>query len=294
MNADGSGRAAVTSSSSGDGQPAWSPDGTKIVFLRGNSCERNDVYVINSDGSGATKLVEGGCGGALNPVWSPDGAKIAFAKLDVDPATGKGLYNIYVMNADGSGQTRLTDASGLFVGNQEPAWAPDGAKIAFQRDNDVYTINVDGSGQTALTSDHHGLELDWAPIPNAGPTADLAVALSGPTTAKSGRSYFYRIRVTNLGPATATNVVLRDTFPARLAILFVLDLGLKNACRTSGQTVTCNLGTLASGAAASVFVRVRVNPGPAQTIGDTANVSGAEFDPNLANNSATVQTAVVP
>jgi len=60
-----------------------------------------------------------GCGGGntynSEPTWSPDGSKIAFVRKD----------GIYVMNADGSGQRRLTDAGG------GPAWSPDGSKIAF-------------------------------------------------------------------------------------------------------------------------------------------------------------------
>ena len=56
------------------------------------------------------------------PTWSPDGSKIAFH------STRDGNNEIYVMNADGSGQTRLTNnpAAGLL-----PAWSPDGIKIAF-------------------------------------------------------------------------------------------------------------------------------------------------------------------
>ncbi len=78
-----------------------------------------------------------------------------------------GNSEIYVMNADGSGQTNLTNnpASDTF-----PAWSPDGSRIAFTSDRDgnqeIYVMNADGSGQTPLTNNP---ETDnspvWSPAP---------------------------------------------------------------------------------------------------------------------------------
>src|SRR3972149_3275713 len=73
--------------------------------------------------------------------------KIAFVSIR------DGNYEIYAMNADGSGQTRLTNNAATEYG---PAWSPDGTKIAFWSDRDgnweVYAMNADGSGQTRLTN----------------------------------------------------------------------------------------------------------------------------------------------
>ena len=73
--------------------------------------------------------------------------RIAFASFR------DGNYEIYVMNADGSGPTRLTTTP---LTDWYPAWSPDGTRIAFQRDQaalDLWVMNADGTGQTNLTND---------------------------------------------------------------------------------------------------------------------------------------------
>jgi len=77
----------------------------------------------------------------------------------------KGIRKVYVMDADGSGQTRLTDNDG---GWGWPTWSPDGAKIAFMTDRDgnweIYVMNADRSGQTNITN-HPASDRDpsWGP-----------------------------------------------------------------------------------------------------------------------------------
>src|SRR5262245_6673677 len=83
-----------------------------------------------------------------DPAWSPNGAKIAFMS-DRDG----GDIEIYVMNADGSNQTRLPNAPGRHA---HPSWSPDGKQIYFQSPRDgrqpqVYVMNADGSNQRRLT-----------------------------------------------------------------------------------------------------------------------------------------------
>jgi len=111
MNADGSGvtRLTIPPSEAQDFGPAWSPDGSKIAFASsggGNSA----VYVMNADGSGQMRLTNNVAHDS-GPAWSPDGSKIAFER--VDPESPEGTLGhtpeVYVMNADGSGQTNLTN-----------------------------------------------------------------------------------------------------------------------------------------------------------------------------------------
>ena len=125
------------------GQLVWSPDGRTIYFGR---------YLVRTDGSGARRLPYI----PITAVWSPDGRRIAFARPRGRTGPGPCCYSshsdIYVMNADGSGKRKLTHNARY---NAEPAWSPDGRKIAFRStrngNRDVYVMNADGSGKRNLT-----------------------------------------------------------------------------------------------------------------------------------------------
>ncbi len=144
VNADGSGlRQLAPEAVCGDLSPDWSPDGRTI------RCGHSLVQV---DGSGLRSLPRVI---PWNGAWSPDGQKIAFTQSFPPGSHGspRMQYDIFVMNADGSGQRRLTRSPG---GDGSPAWSPDGRKIAFisHRDGNVeiYVMNADGSGQRRLTN----------------------------------------------------------------------------------------------------------------------------------------------
>jgi dipeptidyl aminopeptidase/acylaminoacyl peptidase len=105
---------------------------------------------MDADGTNVTQLTTLFRNGGAN--WSPDGSKIAF-HTDRD-CSGCGTYfDIYVMNADGTGQTRRAFDP---VNATGPAWSPDGTKIVFDSRRDgnyeVYVMNADGTGQTNLTN----------------------------------------------------------------------------------------------------------------------------------------------
>src|SRR6185369_16257594 len=107
---DGTGLAKISTEPSNDNQPTWSPDGTKIAFVNAIG-STPEIAVMNVDGSNRINLTNNS-DLDLNPVWSPDGTRIAFVSTrDFPGITGDVTrgFEIYVMNADGSNQVRLTN-----------------------------------------------------------------------------------------------------------------------------------------------------------------------------------------
>ena len=154
MNADGSNLKNLTPSVGGGpgrgaANPAWSPDGRAIAFVRRDHWpvdgHTDAVHVVRPDGSGRRRLTWAPAD-YFAPAWSPDGRKLAFVK-DRD-----GNSEVYVMNADGSKPRNLTRHPGY---DGDPMWSPDGRRIVFVSNRDgkygVYLMNPDGSGPRRLT-----------------------------------------------------------------------------------------------------------------------------------------------
>jgi Tol biopolymer transport system component len=140
-----------------DRAPNWSPDGAMIAF------ERNDrILVIDADGSNLTILTNSSEAYDYQPSFSPDGTKIAFTRSQPDPTAPPGIFlkrDIFVMNADGSNPTNLSNNSGGKVSDASyRSWAPDGTRIAFTSygqaippSGDIYVVGTDGSNPINLT-----------------------------------------------------------------------------------------------------------------------------------------------
>jgi Tol biopolymer transport system component/protocatechuate 3,4-dioxygenase beta subunit len=153
-------------------QPAWSPDGQRIAFVGQHTTSDGgtEIYVINVDSSGLTRLTNS-LGDDWWPAWSPDGQKIAFFSFrDAYGTTDPGNSEIYVMNSDGSSQTRITYNPTIDTNrpgaDEDPTWSPDGRQIAFRsyRDGgiDIYVMNADGSGVTRLTFEGANYVPNWS------------------------------------------------------------------------------------------------------------------------------------
>jgi Tol biopolymer transport system component len=152
--------------------PAVTPSPTPPVIVARTlpsiayqSRERRDtgwfVYVMDSDGSNRTRLVEGQTEFLSAPTWSPDGSQIAYVS-DRD-----GNPDIWVMNSDGSDQVNISNHKAK---DHSPAWSPDGEWIAFAsvRDSlywELYLMRPDGSDVQRLTwwEDASDLSPVWSP-----------------------------------------------------------------------------------------------------------------------------------
>lgn len=162
VNADGSGLTRLTSDR-GDGQPAWSPDGSRIAFLAMRKADESAleglsmhrmIYLMDADGRNLRRLTDLP---AAVLRWSPDGTLIGFQSSAEDEtnrnATGIVSNAIYVMDADGRRQRRLTE---LTYRNTFASWSSDGRHIAYASDRDnnweIYVADVDRGREQRLTT----------------------------------------------------------------------------------------------------------------------------------------------
>ncbi len=133
--------------------PSWSPDGEWIVYDGGDDGElptnHHGLCMTTVEGPNNSVLTENA--NDHFPVWSPDGTRIAFMHWQHDH------WEIYIMNADGSGRWALTSSSAYVEprpNNVAPAWSPDGEQIVFLSDRDgkweSYVMNADGSDQRQI------------------------------------------------------------------------------------------------------------------------------------------------
>jgi Tol biopolymer transport system component len=159
---------------------SWSPDGTQIAFLGSDAGRGNGLYVVDVGAGGASGGLQGRRIGpdlgppqadAHAPRWSPDGTELAVVVVK------QGFFivdaeGIYVVKADGSEQRLVAARAG------NPAWSPDGLKIAFHRTVDpaeyfnerpctvrMWIVDADGSDERRLEPRAEGCEIPprWSP-----------------------------------------------------------------------------------------------------------------------------------
>jgi Tol biopolymer transport system component len=151
MNADGGDQHIVVA----DGFAGkWSPDGKRIIYAS-NKTGNYEIYTSNTDGTNEKRLTDTSADEAY-PVWSPDGKQIVFSASTGVWNTPESVrtFEIYVMNADGSGRRQLTDNT---AADGNPRWSPDGSLLTFTSDRaasehyDVYVMEADGTNVRQVT-----------------------------------------------------------------------------------------------------------------------------------------------
>ena len=137
---DGGGRIQLSTGPGFDAGPRWSPAGNLVAY-EGDRGGRG-IYVTAADGTGTETLVSGAVGSWGPAAWSPDGARLAFLA---------GLGDVYVVNADGS---QLTPVSDVRSSSGSVFWSPDSTKVGFHNANadgwvDIFVVDADGSSRRA-------------------------------------------------------------------------------------------------------------------------------------------------
>ncbi len=170
MDADGTNVRRLTSAEHLDYAPAWSPDGSRIAFLRAG----DGVFVMNADGSDQRQLTGPDLEIFGAPDWSPDGATIVIA---VNGTKGGAPGGIMLVPADGSGGPTMVPGTEATYPDyvSTPAWSPDGQWIAYTYGRgELLIVHPDGSDPRTLDVDPGTdsiEELAWgAAAPGASPS----------------------------------------------------------------------------------------------------------------------------
>jgi hypothetical protein len=266
---------------SGSWEGVWSPDGTKVAFMRAPFGTPEDVYSIGIDGSGLTNLTNGSPSASGEPDWSPDGSKIAFSAN----ASGGGGRAIWVMDANGANKTELT-LPGQFT--SEPAWSPDGTKIAYATLGIIHVMNADGTLDAPVPGLSGGAP-DWQPIPHQStpaPTYDHP-RLASPAKVSLVPNY----RQTISSSQCTARGGLNSTHGAPLALA---------SCNPPGFTpgTQAHIGPGSRSWASYAVIYGDTNPGNGDqanmtlraSLNDIRTAGGADYNPNAAGADLTLVT----
>jgi TolB protein len=167
---DGTGVRRLTRGGASDDDPAWSPDGSLLAFVRAGA-GLDGIWVMSANGAGERRLTTDRTD--ATPAWSPDGRRVAFVRrqqLWMMQANGSGQHRVldhdafpgliswspdgrWIAFSDGRIEVVAPNGTGLHEVTQSgqpdgitPAWSPGGTRIAFSGFRSLYTISADGSG----------------------------------------------------------------------------------------------------------------------------------------------------
>jgi len=166
MKSDGSDLSQLTKDPEPDQLPCWSPDGKTILFTSwrtegAEAAHVAHVYAMDADGAHQRRIVSVSLNTTGAATWSPDGKQILFERR------GEKGADIYIADADGKGERRLTHDQEQGVYNGAPVFSPDGKQIAFYADlvksSAVVVMTVDDSQRKTVVSDGNNWYPHWSP-----------------------------------------------------------------------------------------------------------------------------------
>ncbi len=280
MDADGSSQRPLLARADSDGDPVWSPDGSKIAFVSYQSSV--NVWIMNADGSLPYSLTNSALWESYGPAWAPDGSKIAFTS-DRD-----GDADIWMMNPDGTDPAHLTDHPGAEYGmdwesaNRDPVAVGDEATTHRSQSVEIDLLgnDYDPDGETLTIGDITRMPDEGTVTIGSGGIVTYShsgVTVSPGHVMRYADSFDYRVDDERLGSAVGTvQVWIYPYFDdAPLANTFFDDVvwlavqGITIGCNPPDNTLFCPGSNVTRGQMAAFLVRAR-----GYTAGAEANLFG--------------------
>jgi hypothetical protein len=153
--------------------PAWAPDSSQIVFIKGAGGVADVAVGPATDGSsGSSATLSATSATESDPSWSPDGSRIVFVSA-FPPAAGE----LIVMNADGTNRQQITNNTDA---ESSPSWAPGGDEILYEVGGQLQTITPNGSSNRLLAGATGASDPDWGLAVANVVTPTITVPLGAP------------------------------------------------------------------------------------------------------------------